>query len=520
MIWRILLGVTLLAGGLSAQLSPARAARQWRAAHERNILDEFVELLRIPNSGEDPSSMRRNAEFIARMFARRGVKTQFFTTEGAPPVVYGEILTPGARQTLVFYAHYDGQPADPAAWHSGDPYRPTLMSGPIETGGQPIALPQPGWPSDPEWRLYARSAGDDKAAIIALAAALDAVRHYNVPLHSNLKFFFEGEEESGSHHLERILREHENLLKGDVWFFCDGPVHPSRQQQIAFGARGIAEMELTVYGARRDLHSGHYGNWAPNPALMLARLLASMKDEKGDVLVKGFYNDVLPLGEVEKQAIAEAPERNDVLKRELWLAETEGNRTLMEAINIPSLNIRGFASGAVGEQARNIIPATATASLESRLVKGMDHVRTLERIIEHIRAQGFYVTETEPGERERLFHPRVCRIRRGEGYNAVRTPMDAEISQRVIAALEQARGPIIKLPTLGASLPLYSFEKVLGARPIIVPIANHDDNQHTHDENLRLQNLWEGVETMAAILALDAGTTERTPSAEEQPPAR
>lgn len=504
--WLLLL---LVAGaGLApAQLAPAAAARQWRESHERSILDEFVELLRLPNTGNDLPSMRRNAETIARMFQKRGVRTQLLEVENAPPVVYGELLQPGAAQTLVFYAHYDGQPVNPSEWHTGDPFRPTLMSGALEVGGQPIPLPRPGWPSDPEWRLYARSAGDDKAAIVALAVALEALQALKVPVHSNLKFFFEGEEEKGSPHLREVLRKHHDLFRSDLWLFCDGPIHQNRQQQIAFGARGITGLELAVYGPRRELHSGHYGNWAPNPAMMLARLLASMKDESGKVLVEGFYSDVAPLGKAEREAIAETPNFDPALRRELWLPETVGGQVrLEEAINMPSLNIRGLQSGAVEDQARNVIPAVAQASLDVRLVKGMDHVTTAARIIEHVRRQGFYVTESEPGEEVRLTYPKVCKVTEKPGYNAVRTPMDLEISRRVIAAVERARGPVVKLPTLGGSLPLYSFEEILGARTIIVPIANHDNNQHSHNENIRLQNLWDGIETMTALLALENGT--------------
>ncbi len=496
-----------------AQLLPGIAARQWRAAHERRILDEFFELLRIPNTGQDAAALRRNAETIVRMLERRGVAARLLEVEGAPPAVYGELLRPGARQTLVFYAHYDGQPVDPSRWYTGDPFRPTLMSTTLETGGRPIPLPLPGWPTDPEWRIYARSAGDDKAAIVALAVALEALQRHDVPIRANIKFFFEGEEEAGSPHLSRFLRRYEDLLRGDVWFFIDGPVHQNRQQQIIFGVRGIASVELTVYGPRRELHSGHYGNWAPNPAMLLARLLASLENEDGTVAVEGFYDDIVPLSDAEKQAIAEAPDYSEPLRRELWLAETVGGgRRLEEAINMPAINVRGLSGGDTGENARNVIPSSATASLDIRLVKGMDYARTVELLAEHIRAQGFYVTETEPGEAIRLEHPRVCKMRLLGGYNATRTPMDSDLARRVIAAVERARGPVIKLPTMGGSLPLYAFEEILGARTIVVPIANHDNNQHAANENLRLQNLWDGIETMAALIALEPpDETESTP---------
>src|SRR5579884_589492 len=222
-------------------------------------------------------------------------------TDGAPPVVYGEMLTPGAARTVVFYAHYDGQPLDPKEWAT-DPWKPTLKGD----------------------RIYARSSSDDKAPIIALMTAVDALKAANIALKQNVKFVFEGEEEAGSRHLGQILEANKQLLKADVWLICDGPVHQSGRRQIVFGARGVETVDVTVYGPKRELHSGHYGNWAPNPAMMLARLLASMKDDDGRVLVDHFYDGIEPLSATEKRAIADAPDVDEELKRELWLGRTEG----------------------------------------------------------------------------------------------------------------------------------------------------------------------------------------------------
>jgi len=517
MAFRTLLIALVLAAALHAQMAPAVAARQWRELHERSILDEFVDLLRIPNAGLDPSTMRLNAEAISRIFARRGVATRLLESPGGPPVVYGERLEPGATRTLVFYAHYDGKPVDPSRWNTGDPFKPVLMSGPLETGGQPIPLPRPGWPTDPEWRLYARSASDAKGPIIAMAVALEALQHRKAVIRSNLKFFIDGETEISSPNLAARLKEHGELLSGDVWFVCDGALPQNRQQQLVFGARGVAGLDLTVYGPRRELDSGRYGGWAPNPASALARLLSTFRDEDGAIAVEGFLDDIEPLGEAEKQAIAEAPDNSAALKRELWLPETEG-RTLRleEALNLPSINIRSLSAGAAGEESREIIPPTATASLDVRLVKGMDHGTTVERILEHIRQQGYVVIETEPGEQIRLANPKVCKVTRREGYNAVRTPMDSDVARRVIEAVEKARGPVVKLPTMGGSLPLHAVENTLGAKAVIVPLGNHDDNRHAPNENIRLQNLWDAIETMAALLALDLEPAgEVGPSASE-----
>lgn len=493
-------GPTSLSGSDAVQ-----AARAWRENQERAILDEFVGLLRLPNSAQDLAALRRNAQAIAGILERRGVRTRLLESSNAPPVVYGELATPGARQTITFYAHYDGHPAEPERWYTRGPFSPVLMSTALEAGGQPIPLPNPGWPSDPEWRLYARSAADDKAAIIAMAAALEALRQRQVPLEANLKFFIEGENEIGSPHLEPLLRAHRQLLASDLWLLVDGALPANRQQQLVFGARGWLALELTVYGPRRELDSAEFSNWSPNPALQLARLLASMRDETGKVLIEGFYRGVAPLSKAELEAIAQAPNYDLALKRELGLAETEGgSRTLAEAINQPALNIRGIAAGTVGAAAPRRIPALARASVEVHLVKGMDPRTTAARLAEHIRKQGFYVTDAEPGESLRRTYSRICRIEQEPALNPVRTPMELDVSQRVIAAVEKARGPVMKMPTGGPVPAMSAVAGILEAPVILVPIANHDGNQHSHNENLRLQNLWDGIEVLAALMALPA----------------
>ncbi len=496
--------ISLFSAVAFSQANPAViSARQWRQQHEREIVDEFVEFLSIPDIASDRANIQRNADTIADMMKKRGIAPRLISVPGANPVVFGEILTPGARRTILLYAHYDGQPLDPKEWAT-PPFAPTLRDRQIEKGGQVITLPASGARFDPEWRLYARGAGDDKAPIEAMMAALDAIHAAGLKTKSNIKFAFEGEEEQGSVNLGKILAANEELFSADVWLICDGPVSQTRQQSIVFGARGVTEVDITVYGPRVELHSGHYGNWAPNPAMMLAQLLASMKDEKGHVLVDHFYDGIAPLSETEKRAVADSPKVDPQLMEEFWLGSTEGApRTLAEAITLPSLNIRGMASARVGTQASNVIPALATASIDMRLVKGMDHQQTAERLIEHIRKQGFFVVDHEPGAEVRRTHPKVAwAVMKPGGYNSVRTSMDLPISREVIQTVESARGPAVRLPNMGGSVPLEMIEQTLGTHTIIVPIANHDDNQHSFDENLRLQNLWDGIDLMAALLTM------------------
>jgi acetylornithine deacetylase/succinyl-diaminopimelate desuccinylase-like protein len=487
-----------------AQDNPAAsAARQWRQGHERAIMDEFVALLSIPDIAGDGENIQRNAEALAKMMEKRGVASRLVSIPGASPVVFGEIRTPGATRTIVLYAHYDGQPLDPREWAT-PPFTPTLRDKQIEKDGRVIPLPAAGTPFNPEWRLYARAAADDKAPIEAMMTALDAIRAAGLKTKSNIKFAFEGEEEAGSVNLEKILAANKELFAGDVWLICDGPVSQTRRQSIVFGARGVTTVDITVYGPRAELHSGHYGNWAPNPALELARLLASMKDESGRVRVDRFYDGIEPLSDTEKRAVAESPDVDAELMNEFWLGATEGApRKLAELITVPSLNIRGMASSRVGAQASNIIPATATASIDMRLVKGMDRDRTAQRLIEHIRKHGFFVVDKEPGADVRRAHPKVALVVvKPGGYNSVRTPMDLPISQEVIRTVESARGPAVLVPNSGASVPLDMIERTLGTRTIEIPVVNHDDNQHSFDENLRIQNLWDGIEVMAALLTM------------------
>ena len=491
------------AAAAAAQTNPAAAAaRSWRQSHERTIIAEFMDLLAIPNLARDADGIRRNAAAVSALLEKRGVKTRLLEVPGAPPVVYGEMATPGASRTLLFYAHYDGQPLDPKEWAT-EPWRPVLRDGPLDQGGRVVELPGEG-AINPEWRIYARSASDDKAPLAAFGAALDALQAKHIALRSNLKFVIEGEEEAGSPHLAEIIRRNKDLLASDVWLICDGPVHQSRRQQIVFGARGIVELDVTVYGPSHELHSGHYGNWAPNPAMMLARLLASMKDDDGRVTIERFYDGIEPLSEREKQAVAEAPDVDADLMRELWLGRTEnGGRKLVELINLPSLNVRGMSAARAGAGASNVVPATATASIDIRLVKGIGPETAVRRVIEHIRRQGYTVVDGEPDARTRMEHPRVARVVVDPGaYPASRTSMDLPISQLVLRTAEEARGPVVKLPTMGGSVPLYMIEDILHAPTITVPIANHDNNQHSFNENLRIENLWDGIELLAALLAM------------------
>lgn len=499
-----------LAGALALVASSSLAAsdglelaRAYRERHAAAIVRDYAELLALPNVAADTENIRRNAELLRDRLLGFGARAELLELAGAPPVVFGRFDVPGATRTVALYVHYDGQPADPTKWQS-DPWTPTLLTAAREAGGVPRALPVEGEAVDPEWRLYARSASDDKAPLGALFPALAALTEAGVAPSSNLVFFFEGEEEAGSPHLgEFLMRYRERFDDVDVWLFLDGPVHGSGRPQIAFGVRGVTGLELTVYGPARSLHSGHYGNWAPVPGRLLAELLASMYDDDGRVAVAGFYDDVRPLGDVERAALARLPASDDALRRELGLAASEGEGTLAERILEPSLTIQGLASANVGALAQNVIPSTATANLGVRLVAGNDPERMLDRVEAHVRSQGFHLVREEPDLETRRAHPKLARSVRDRGYPAARTAMDLPVVASVVAAATRAAGgePVL-LPGMGGSLPLYLFTDKLGKPCLIVPVANHDNNQHAPDENLRLANLWYAIDLYGALLTM------------------
>jgi len=491
------------------QFPPARRVveevRAYRLANEDRIMRELREFLSIPNVASDMPNIEKNAARLKEMLEARGIETHLLSIEGRGPVVFGKLEAEGATRTLIFYAHYDGQPVDPSLWTDKSPFEPLLRDKSIEAGGKRIPYPDSARNANAyqdDWRIYARSASDDKSPIVAILSALDALRAKNIPLAVNLKFILEGEEEAGSPNLQKTLQLHKNLLQAELLITGDGPTHQSGRPLVFFGNRGDIGLSITVYGPARSLHSGHYGNWAPNPAMTLSRLLAALKDAEGRVLIPDYYDDVDPLGPVEKAALDAMPVNDAGLQGELGIAVPDGGgRKLMELLQEPSLNIRGIRSGSVGELATNIVPDKAEASLDARLVKGEEPQKKFGQISNFIRKQGFFVVDREPTLDERRAHALIAKITYEGGYRASRTRMDLPVSKAVVRLMQEATGNrTVVAPTLGGSVPMYIFED-LGLPWIGVGIVNYDNHQHSADENLRLGNLWEGIETYATLLA-------------------
>jgi acetylornithine deacetylase/succinyl-diaminopimelate desuccinylase-like protein len=481
--------LVLSIGSLRAEpAAVANQARAWRIVHEKQILAEFAELLSIPNLATDSPNIQRNAEAIRALCEKRGLTAKLLKIEGAPPLVIAELPAPNAKRTIAFYAHYDGQPVDPSQWKS-PPWKPVMR----DRDGHEVDW-QAAETIDAEWRLFARSSGDDKAAVIAMLAALDALQDQGAKPAINLRLFFEGEEEAGSPHLAEYLKKFPEISHPDAWVFCDGPVHQSRRMELVFGARGTIGLDLTVYGPIKGLHDGHYGNWVPNPIVRLTHLIGSMRDENGRILIKGFYDDVRPPTAAEKVEVE--------LRREFQIAGTEGSgKSLNELIMQPALNVRGIESGHVGDQATNQIPTEARASIDFRLVPDETPGSIKSLVERHIAEQGYTIVRDTPDAALRQSKPKLVKVSWDSGYPASRTPLDLPLSHELAVLMMAAGHDPVLLPTSGGSLPIHLFEEASKAPVIVFPIANHDDNQHAPNENLRLQNLWDGIEVFAAFFS-------------------
>jgi acetylornithine deacetylase/succinyl-diaminopimelate desuccinylase-like protein len=499
----LVLCATFTSAGENSGEDVLDAVRLFRSQHEVEILRELADLVTLPNTATNLDDMERNAEHLTGLLESRRFEVRLLRAEGGPPAIYGQRLSEAAERTVIFYAHYDGQAVVPELW-SSEPFEVVVRTGRLEAGAEDVPFDALQAPVDPEWRLYGRSTSDDKVSIIALLTALDALDAAGIEPSINIKLLLDGEEERSSPHIPEILRANVDLLAADLWVFCDGPMHQTRLPQVVYGVRGVTSVHMTTYGPAVGLHSGHYGNWAPDPGMALARLITSMRDGDGNLQIDGLDALVRPLGETALAAIEAAPPVDEQLKQDLALGWTEGQPTpLAERITRPAINLLGFSVGQVGSKAKNAIPPQAQAVVGFRLVPDVAPEAVRAATERHIAAQGFHIVSEEPDEELLREHARVVWLEWKMGYPALWTDMDMPISKAVAQIVDDAvDGPIVLTPSLGGSLPLYIFSEILGAPPIVVvPIANHDNNQHAPNENLRIKNLWLGIEIYAALMA-------------------
>ncbi|WP_296698817.1 M20/M25/M40 family metallo-hydrolase [Algoriphagus sp.] len=469
--------------------------QKWQ--HGVELLQEIVS---IPNNAVFPEQIEVNIKWSEDQFEKRGYSTERLSTDGIPLLLVEKKQT-GATKTALFYFHMDGQAVDLSKWFQPDPYKPVLKE--INAKGEWTEIPSDRLKTeyDPNWRIFARSTSDDKGPVAMFLTAWDALSDEGLSPDYNVKIILDFEEEQGSPKLPSAVIKYKEKLAADMMLIMDGPRHTSNEPTLSFGARGIADLTLTTYGPKFSQHSGHYGNYAPNPALLLSQLLASMKDENGRVSIPGYY-DGIELSETEKEILAKVPDDEKAIQKKLGIGRTDQvGQTYQESIQYPSLNIRGLESAWVGNEARTIVPATAIAEIDVRLVPESDPERLFSLIKNHIESQGFHIVREDPTDEERMKYPKIVKMVYSISYQAFRTPMDSETGKWLRSAMRRAfdKDPV-QIRISGGSIPISPFVDALGIPAVTIPTVNSDNNQHSPNENIRLGNYREGITAILAIL--------------------
>ena len=472
------------------------AFEQALARRHRAIAEGLAAFVRVDTVSQQADRVRLGADWLAAAMRDRGIPGRVIET-GGNPAVFGEISVPGARRTLLVYCHYDVKPAPAEEWRQPSPFQPVLRrtASPDEPSVELAGVADAELASH---RLFGRGASDDKGPIWAHLEAIDLMRGLGIAPAVNVKLIFDGEEEVGSPCFGAFTEAHRDLLAADLALVTDGPKDGSGRPTVAFGARGILALELTLEGARRDVHSGNFT--VPNPAWALVGLLGSMAAPDGTPLVEGLEADVVPPTRAELGMLGAIPLDRAALERELGVALP--GEYLERLMFRSTLTIRGLSAGFTGALAQTIIPNRATVALDVRLVKNQRVDAVYRRIVEHIRAQGFHVIESADEPLPDALRGRAVRVVERRGYDPAKTPADLPVSRAVIEAVERAHGgePAVVLPTMGGSVPLWAFTDILGLPTIVVPYANANNRQHSPNEHLRLDHLFQGVRTTAELL--------------------
>ncbi len=461
---------------------------------------EFYELLSLPNVAQVPEDIEKNVIWCENAFAKRGFTTKRLTTSGTP-LLLAERKTAKAIKTVLIYLQIDGQPVNASQWDQASPWKPTLKEQDANGKWNEIPYEKLTTTINRDWRIFARSTSDAKGPAMAFLASLDALKELKKESNYNIKVIMDFEEEIGSPNLPAAVIQYKQALSADRLIIYDGPRHVSNEPTLGFGARGICEITLTTFGPRVPVHSGNYGNYTPNPAQRLARLLASMKDDDGRVVIPGFYEGVI-LTDEEKRILKEVPDNETEINKFLGIAAPDNvGDSFQESLQYPTLNIRGLDALFVGRESRTLIPATATAEIDIRLVISSNAENLIAKVRKHIEDQGYYIVNQEPTEDERMRYDKIAAFRSYISYGAFQTPFNSETGIWLNKAMVKAFGKEpIKLRTLGGSIPISPFVITLGIPAVMVPTVNADNNQHAENENIRVGNYVDGIKTFLAIL--------------------
>lgn len=490
----------LLISFLSAAQSKKIDLDQIANKHAVQSFKEFYELLSLLNDAHVAEDIEKNVLWCEAAFAKRGFTTKRLNTP-AMPLLLAERPSKNARKTVLIYLQIDGQPVSASQWEQESPWKPTLKEKDANGKWQPIAYERLYEDLNPDWRIFARATSDAKGPAMAFIASLDALKELKAEPNYNLKVIMDFEEELGSPNLPAAVIKYKNELVADMLIIFDGPRHVSNQPTLSFGARGICEITLTTFGPRVPVHSGNYGNYTPNPAMRLSKLLASMKDDDGRVTIPGFYDGTV-ISDEEKKILLQVPDNENEIRKFLGIAAPDkiGNN-FQESLQYPTLNIRGMDALFIGKEARTLIPATATAEIDIRLVPTSNADRLIGLVKKHIQDQGYYLVDKEPTEEERMKYPKIAAFQSTFSYGAFQTPFNSETGIWLSKAMVSAFGKEpIKIRITGGSIPISPFVITLGIPAVAVPTVNADNNQHAENENIRVGNYIDAVKTFLAIM--------------------
>ncbi len=464
-------------------------------------MDEFKELLRLANDAHYPDDIEKNVSWCEQHFAARGFSIRRLKTPGAPLLLAEKTSKASDPKTVLIYLQIDGQPVDPLYWNQANPYHAVLKQEGPDGTWEEINWEALDGKMDPDWRIFARSASDAKGPVSMFLSAMDIIIKERKLPNFNMKVIMDFEEEMGSPNLPEAVTLYRDQLTADMLVIFDGPRHITNLPTLTFGARGIAEITLEVFGPLKPQHSGHYGNFAPNPALRLAKIIASMKDDQGRVVIPGFYEGIALSDEV-RQVLRNVPDDEEFIKSSLGIATADQVApSYQESLQYPSLNVRGLSSGWVGDEARTIIPSSAIAEIDIRLVLESNPDLLIRLVADHIKDLGYHLTDRPPTLQERSKYAKICQFNANTSYAAFRTEFDSKVGLWLSKALTRAFGNTpIKLRTSGGSIPIAPFVNELGIPAVTVPTVNRDNNQHSPNENIRLGNYLDGIKTIYSIL--------------------
>jgi len=466
----------------------------------RHTIDELTEFVAIPNDALDHSDINRNLSWLTKKFNERGFNSSVLPTEGES-LFFAALPMEDDKPTILFYMHFDGQSVDPSKWDQPDPYKVVLKS---KEGDEwkTLSFDDLKEDFDYDWRLFGRSTSDDKGPIVMFLNAIDLLKKNNVKIPFNIKVILDGEEEKSSAPLPKAVKEYRELLEADFLIISDGPVHSSGKPTIAYGTRGITTLTLTTYGPINPQHSGHYGNYAPNPGFQLAQVLASMKDKDGKVIIDGYY-DGISMDESTLNILRSVPDDAKTINDHLAIKQPEKvGAFYQEALQYPSLNIRGLSSGWVGEKARTIVPESATAEIDIRLVPETDGVRLKNLVKKHVENEGYYVMADVPDKSQRMKHDKIITITEGTVTDAFRTDLDNPYGIFLADTFKKTFSEdVVQIRIMGGTVPIAPFINELKIPAFLVPLVNPDNNQHSPNENLKIGQIAYGIQVFYGIMS-------------------